>query len=404
MAEIKAEASKSLTSIKDVNDLASAAAAQAEATNQYFWFAESDTGAGAGAHVTETPQEDFLDDPTNGGGNVHITSNGISVRNGIETLASFSANGVQVGADSTQNFRITSDAIRAQNADGSNFFAITSSVGTIVSDVQVYGEVESSIIAKSITLDAGGIEQGAEIYCLGLTMDVKLYNLYNNDFSSYTIDGGGTLVITGKRPAVPGFASNTSFLVDFENPPRFEEGTASSVTSEFTGAFIDDDGAGYTLTLTATVSYDGASTVTVQPIAKTLTNTSGTPSGKTKLNTTESGYSVPQIRATSAVTYAPAFTLGVRDGDEGAMSTVVGRFLYAEDDDQFAIGHYNVRDVGSHAFMIGNGTELNRSNAFAVAWDGDFEFGLDETAGAGTADGDLYAAITALGWENEVIV
>ena len=33
----------------------------------------------------------------------------------------------------------------------------------------------------------------------------------------------------------------------------------------------------------------------------------------------------------------------------------------------------------------------------------DLKLELDTTAEAGTTDGDLYAAITALGWESEVI-
>lgn len=32
------------------------------------------------------------------------------------------------------------------------------------------------------------------------------------------------------------------------------------------------------------------------------------------------------------------------------------------------------------------------------------KLGLDTTAASGTTDGDLYAAITALGWETDVIV
>lgn len=37
-------------------------------------------------------------------------------------------------------------------------------------------------------------------------------------------------------------------------------------------------------------------------------------------------------------------------------------------------------------------------------FNGNLDTSLDTTAAVGTTDGDLYAAITALGWESEVIV
>lgn len=54
--------------------------------------------------------------------------------------------------------------------------------------------------------------------------------------------------------------------------------------------------------------------------------------------------------------------------------------------------------------IVGNGTSNNRSNAYALTEGGDAHYALDTTAAAGTVDGDLYAAITALGWGSEVIV
>ena len=58
------------------------------------------------------------------------------------------------------------------------------------------------------------------------------------------------------------------------------------------------------------------------------------------------------------------------------------------------------------AFVIGNGNAaLNRrTNAFAVDWNGGVRMALNTAAREGYEDHDLYAAITALGWESEVIV
>ena len=77
---------------------------------------------------------------------------------------------------------------------------------------------------------------------------------------------------------------------------------------------------------------------------------------------------------------------------------------------QTALGAWNEEDLynsidGKYIVIIGNGSDENhRSNALAITWDGDAEFALDTTASSSTLDADLYDAITALGWENDVIV
>ena len=85
---------------------------------------------------------------------------------------------------------------------------------------------------------------------------------------------------------------------------------------------------------------------------------------------------------------------------------------------QTALGTYNDEDTsattthpsgnafyGQYAVIVGNGTASNaRSNALTVDWGGNICLALDTTAQSGTTDGDLYAAINALGWRNDVIV
>ena len=64
-------------------------------TNQHFWFTAS--GGDTGAHITEVTREEFLNDPSNGGGNLIARSNGIAVRNGLTEMASFSENNIVLG-------------------------------------------------------------------------------------------------------------------------------------------------------------------------------------------------------------------------------------------------------------------------------------------------------------------
>lgn len=81
------------------------------AATQYNWHTETDTGAGAGTHITEKTQEDFLDDPSNGGANLLADSGGIRVRDGLTDLASFGANGSVVGDPNDFAIRQTATAL-----------------------------------------------------------------------------------------------------------------------------------------------------------------------------------------------------------------------------------------------------------------------------------------------------
>lgn len=87
---------------------------------------------------------------------------------------------------------------------------------------------------------------------------------------------------------------------------------------------------------------------------------------------------------------APAFALGTRSdtsADVGIFSSTLGEGLIASARDQVATGRFNIADTTS-ALIVGNGTDdSNRSNAFALDWDGNLE-----TAGTVTAGGNLAAA------------
>ena len=88
--------------VQTVRKIAESAARIAGNTNQYFWHAE--TGTDTGAHITEIPQEDFLADPENGGGNLLARSNGVAVRDGLKELSRFSGSGLEVlGYDDGDN-------------------------------------------------------------------------------------------------------------------------------------------------------------------------------------------------------------------------------------------------------------------------------------------------------------
>ena len=104
-----------------------------------------------------------------------------------------------------------------------------------------------------------------------------------------------------------------------------------------------------------------------------------------------------------ATAYAPSFSLGTRiDSAEsnGAFSLIVGEGLISRTNDQLVVGKYNREDTdGNYAIMVGNGSSFtNRKTTHGVTWDGDEELYLGNTQ----IDNALDAAISALGWDNDV--
>lgn len=86
----------------------------------------------------------------------------------------------------------------------------------------------------------------------------------------------------------------------------------------------------------------------------------------------------------------------------GNGSHACGEYSIADGAYQTVIGRNNVADTTS-AFIIGNGTTYNaRRNAFQIGFDGSIKVGLITTTSSGD-DYALYQAITALGWQNDVI-
>lgn len=69
----------------------------------------------------------------------------------------------------------------------------------------------------------------------------------------------------------------------------------------------------------------------------------------------------------------------------GDNSHASGKHVNAKGNDQTVIGHYNIDDAegedGEYAFIVGNGTPSNPSNAFAVKWDGTVEVNGSELGG-----------------------
>lgn len=173
---LQSDASDLAVSIDNANqnlssstELANNAQQIAGNTNQYFWHTES--GTDTGAHITEIPQEEFLEDPENGGGNLLARSNGIAVRDGLEELSTFGADGVVIGKTDESHLELTSTniAMHPKNAAiGVKSFEVGDLNGSTITDsfegdgIHLYFFLSGKAIiefSQNITVTVDGVTQ-----------------------------------------------------------------------------------------------------------------------------------------------------------------------------------------------------------------------------------------------------
>ena len=389
---IKAEDNIALKSTKSVNDTATDAKAIADNTNQYFWH--TSTGSDTGAHITEKTQEAFLADPANGGGNLLARSNGIAVRDGLEELARFGADGAQMGKDESARLVITSDSLVAYNGDSVPFFYVDYDGGQTT---------EYTDINKRMALSRMFVKTSSSgpTYVPTETQTIQL--------SDY-IGATATVLPFAQwfRRTGASFSPITTTNCTYESrdllyiaTPTFPEiivGTSgdASVVSELVVRVTANNETFY-LALKIAISYI-ASSNTIEFVYYIPSDAEDVSSYNAYCN-----FGVHVTMETS--TKAPALTFGTDGGDtDGSWSVRLGRSLIAEDANQTAIGKFNSND-SDNAFEIGNGTSDNaRSNALAVTWDGNITMALDNYRVPNDVDMKLYDAIIVLGWDSDVLI
>lgn len=306
-----------------LTEVATGAAKTAKATNQYFWHTQTDTGAGAGAHVTEIPREDFLDDPENGGGNVLLTSTGMDVRDGTDVLATFGAAGAQIGKNTGPHTTIDEDGMQIYSEDGQGnlvqlanigYGVGTSQSGTAIAPYYTFGVRKTTTTAYS----------SASTYNIGdmCVYDEKVY------MCIYKITTPESWTSSHWRYYVGNYS------------------TAEGYNTIASGTYAHAEG----LRTIASYTYSHAE-----------------------------GYS------TKATAYA-AHAEGASTNVTAYAAHAQNEGTIASRDAQTSIGTYNVEDTaittthpsdvadyGQYAFIIGNGitnTTADRSNAMAVDWVG----------------------------------
>ena len=410
-------------------------------TNQYFWFTE--TGTDTGAHITEIPQEEFTDPNSenyHAGYNALFRSIGFAIRNGLVELATFSANSIRLGLASAKHILINTDGISLYSAANTLLSSFTSGA------VQLYvsGTLRTILSTTGLTVydDTGvnAVAQFGETSQIGKdtanhqvidTTGIKGINTDGDTIFDIDMDGGLRMVPEFTRVQIENPVRNQvdmttlTFTPVFPNIPAeavdgrelqwsfkivFTKSDNSTVESYF-GIYIPNCGENLTRhgssgSITSPIRYD---------FQFTYTSAYSSTSGENECTATftirgiDSSYVSAEYWCEFYDYYrptyikAPAFSLGTRFDDTiGAFSGIVGEGLSAQGVAQFACGRYNVYD-SDYAFMVGNGNVNTDSNAFAITWDGNQLLALDEEATTGI-DADLYSAITALGWEDEVLI
>ncbi len=349
--------SKAVKAVKNVAEKAAkiAASAQqvadegkaiAEATNQHFWTDDN------GAHVTTVPQET---DPTGTTGfNTLWNALGLLLRNGEAILAqfaqsavsfydgdgneaenvtaSFGKTGAFIGGVGSNRLEVNGIGMTGYDTDGSKAFNVQFANANNTADIVekspvILRDYPSFFQPLTITPNATPADQTEMSY----TLTVAIKNSSNQSRSvSYTLSR------------------------DYDESDSTEHNRTVNISVPVYGSRY---------TLSWIMSYTGSS--------KSTTFTSWDLDGYNgRIVSVQIDHSL-----TALTSDVPSYTFGTRSNDpldNGAYSFTAGEGLIASADDQAMVGKYNAEDTNAdYAFIVGNGTDdSNRSNAFAVKWDG----------------------------------
>jgi len=314
VAEATQTASEGVKAGADAQKVADEAKATAAATNQHFWADDN------GVHVTEQTQEDWQTAQT--GSNILINSLGLLLRKALHNLVS-----------------ITASATAFFDGNGNEAENITARFGADGAQVGKSGESHMELDYHSLqTVD----KEGDTYFHVSDLLDAEGYvtDSFESDgstthfvLSDFTYDTS-TISVTVNDVEVTSGIGKASDFVSFDTAPS----SGSVVKVKYTPAHGDLKA--YTL-------------------------------GKRRSSYPIGAYSVVEGFDNKArAKYAHA---------EGYMTSAKEDYSHAQNqgtiaalNSQTAIGKYNdPSSAYNAAFVIGNGTSDNdRSNAFAVDWDG----------------------------------
>ena len=301
-------------------------------TNQYFWFTE--TGVDTGAHITEVPQDEWLDSTSenyHSGGNLLARSNGIAIRSGLTELAQFGTE-VNVGQETEAHVNITSDGLSMYNNVPTECLKIGASTSQVTTTVKHV--LRSARITKSGNLPLSGT------VAWSIPADTETSVVTQKRFyCSFTENNFGSIF-------------NGEFTVGATQTRRIQMTTDPPVLYlifRLYSSWSND-------TLSVRIGYN-------IEIGEGGSSPGYVPSGTLKIQ--GMNYTV----ATTAP--GPSFVYGslADNGSIGGYSAAMGMGMDVAGDFQLAIGKFNDNDP-NNAFEIGNGTATSPRTIMAVSKDG----------------------------------
>lgn len=331
-------------------------------TNQYFWHTE--TGSDTGAHITEIPREDFLDDPTNGGGNLLARSNGVAVRDGLTELAQFTASGAMfydgtsriptaqfrpdkaiIGKDGFTNVEISTDGIEAMGESSNIYFAVRRTGSTVplprsMRDIETIsddmGTLQTFIMGKT----AGDADHWIVSYTMLYEPNVESYIILSRDAfthgQSRTISHATTVEGVDFAYDVNYHADNDTIATSFQ---------VQGVVGNYTYIVSEVQ---YTITSAAPSYRFGYLNEDVQLGVYAFAE----------------GW---ETEATGDYSHAS----GVGSKAQAYASSAHNLYTTASGKWQTVVGKYNDEDENNeYGFIVGNGVSGSPSNAMTVDWQG----------------------------------
>lgn len=328
---------------------------QVDELEEHFWY------DGSGAHVEG---ESYRNDMKSDG--LHIVE-----KNTGETVAKFGAGGSQIGKDGEAH---TTFDFRSQQMVDMN--------GTVFYDVRDLRDADGVVEYTQIFFGDGsttGFNASYPVVSLTtITTDVVVKvagttKTYQTDYTLGYTQGNMFIVIMTDAPA-----SGEKVEITYPTVSAMQVFTFGSRSDASAGA----QSAAFGAINEASGQYSFAQ------------GRSAKAQGYTSF---ASGQNTQAAGSTSFAEGNSTKAMGNFSHAEGNGSRANGNNSHAQNNstvtgsnDQTAIGKYNVEDSNNvYGLIMGNGTLQNRSNAFGVTWDGDYEF---------QADGDLLTALTAKGW------
>ncbi len=374
--------------VERVREVAETASRIAGNTNQYFWHTQE--GTDTGAHITEIPQEEFLADPANGGGNLLARSNGIAIRDGLTELSSFGASGAQLGKEDTAHILLTNAGMTGVSSDSTETFRIsvgdytgtakiTESSGIIENkntDKKILPQFVYTPNADPVDLTNILIDVTVVATSLGHTRPLTLRTTRIYDESQIATDG----LVQSAQPFVTyGDYTRIEVTVDWFTNAKYSIVSAQVTTPEST-ATIDNVQVSCTLTTanpvapsytfglrSGTRSDEGAYSF----VGGTQNIASGEASSVFGVENVVGGMGSASFGAQNAVTGNYGLASGQGNIVTGDKATALGDHLIASTSHQTVLGHYNIWDENDeYALIVGNGDVSDRSNAFTVGWNG----------------------------------